>query len=55
MKPWHHMTSQWPLQLHSHFCDKIVTIVINKDISRLIYGQFELKASQKGGLDLDET
>jgi hypothetical protein len=28
------MTSQRPLQLHSDFCDKIVTIVVKKDNSR---------------------
>jgi len=28
VQPRHHMTFQWPLQLHTNFCDKVVTIVV---------------------------
>jgi hypothetical protein len=29
------MTFQWPLQLHSDFCDSVVTIVVKNDNSHL--------------------
>jgi hypothetical protein len=29
------MTSQWPLSLHSDFCDQIIAIIVEKDNSCL--------------------